>query len=74
MIHGSFGVAIFLVDGWTEVYIWLGWWAVEKNKLLKESNATTGSSHSRWLRDKKLAMETAQHYVKGSDFLVGCDY
>jgi len=60
-----FPAAMFLVDGWTEVYIWLGWWPVEKNKLLKEANATTGSSHSRWLRDKKLALETAQHYVKG---------
>ena len=56
---------MFVVDGWTDIYIWLGWWPVERNKLLKEANATTGSSHSRWLRDKKLALETAQHYVKG---------
>ena len=58
--------AIFLVDGFTEVYIWLGWWPRQDNKLLREANATTGSSHSNWLRDKKLACETAQHYIKGA--------
>ena len=57
--------AIFLLDAQYEVYVWLGWWPQEKNKLLKEHNATTGSAHARWLRDKKLALETAQHYVKG---------
>lgn len=57
---------MFLVDGYTEVYIWLGWWPQEKNQLLREANATTGSSHAHWLRDKKLALETAQHYVKGN--------
>lgn len=57
--------AIFLLDAWTEVYVWLGWWPQVQNKLLKEANATTGSAHSKWLRDKKLALETAQLYVKG---------
>ena len=36
-----------------------------KNKLLREANATTGSAHSKWLRDKKLALETAELYTKG---------
>ncbi len=63
-------VALFLVDGFYEIYIWLGWWPDQKNKLLKEANATTGSSHSKWLRDKKLALETAQNYVKGK---LSCD-
>ncbi len=57
--------AMFLVDAWTEVYVWLGWWPQIKNKLLRETNATTGSAHSKWLRDKKLALETAELYVKG---------
>ena len=57
--------AIFLVDGFTEVYVWLGWWPQQDNKLLREANATTGSQHTNWLRDKKLACETAQHYIKG---------
>ncbi len=56
---------MFLVDAWTEVYVWLGWWPQIKNKLLRETNATTGSAHSKWLRDKKLALETAELYVKG---------
>jgi len=55
------------VDAFTEIYVWLGWWPQQKNQLLREANATTGSSHTNWLRDKKLAMETAQHYVKGSE-------
>ena len=57
--------AIFLLDANYEVYVWLGWWPEEKNKLLKEANATTGSAHARWLRDKKLALQTAQKYIKG---------
>ena len=57
--------AIFLLDANYEVYVWLGWWPEEKNKLLKEANATTGSAHARWLRDKKLALQTAQNYIKG---------
>ena len=45
------------------IYIWLGWWPNQKNKLLREVNAITGSAHS---RDKKLALETALNYVKGT--------
>jgi len=62
--------AIYLLDAHYEVYIWLGWWPDQKNKLLREVNATTGSAHSRWLRDKKLALETALLYVKGTHQLV----
>ena len=32
---------------------------------MRETNITTGSAHARWLRDKKLALETAQLYAKG---------
>ena len=56
------------MDNWTELYVWFGWWPEEKNKLLREANVITGSSHSRLLRDKKLAMQTAQQYVKGEVF------
>ena len=62
--------AIYLLHAHYEVYIWLGWWPDQKNKLLREVNATTGSAHSRWLRDKKLALETALLYVKGTHQLV----
>lgn len=64
---------MYLVDAWTEVYIWLGWWPQAKNKLLREANSTTGSAHSKWLRDKKLALETAQLFVKG-DYIIMCGY
>ena len=57
--------AMFLLDANYEVYVWLGWWPEERNKLLKEANATTGSAHARWLRDKKLALQTALNYIKG---------
>lgn len=57
--------AIFLLDAHYEVYVWLGWWPEQRNKLLKEANMTAGSAHSRWLKDKKLAMETAINYAKG---------
>lgn len=57
--------AIFLVDALYEVYLWLGWWPQVQNKLLREANATTGSAHSKWFRDKKLALETVELYIKG---------
>jgi len=63
-IYSTVQPAIYLLDAHYEVYIWLGWWPDQKNKLLREVNATTGSAHSRWLRDKKLALETALLYVK----------
>ena len=59
-------IAMFLLDAFTEVYVWIGWWPVIENKLLKDANATTGSAYSRWLQDKKLALETALLYSKGT--------
>ena len=53
------------------MYVWLGWWPEEKNKLLREASATTGSAHARWLRDKKLALQTAQSYIKGMIYSIG---
>ena len=61
---------MFLLDGYTEVYVWLGWWPRQDNVLLREANATTGNSHSTWLRDKKLALETALLYVKRESLLL----
>ena len=63
--------AIFLLDAHYEVYVWLGWWPEQKNNLLREANVTTGSAHARWLRDKKLALQTAQNYVKGRSLVKG---
>lgn len=57
---------MFLLDVFTEIYVWIGWWPVIENQLLKDANATTGSAHSRWLQDKKLALETALLYSKGA--------
>ena len=59
--------AIFLVDSQRTVYVWLGWWPQECRdwSIMRETNITTGSAHARWLRDKKLALETAQLYAKG---------
>ena len=65
VLHVSLPAAMFLLDANYEVYVWLGWWPEERNKLLKEANATTGSAHARWLRDKKLALQTALNYIKG---------
>ena len=58
-------LAIFLIDAQEEVYLWLGWWPQQKNTLLQEKNSLTGSAHSRWLRDKKLALQTALNYANG---------
>ncbi len=63
---------MFLLDAQTEVYVWLGWWPQQKNKLLQEHNSTTGSAHSRWLRDKKLALQTALNYTEGLWLLSYC--
>ncbi|KAL5456970.1 hypothetical protein EMCRGX_G034199 [Ephydatia muelleri] len=63
-IYGVVQPAMFLLDVFTEIYVWIGWWPVIENQLLKDANATTGSAHSRWLQDKKLALETALLYSK----------
>lgn len=58
--------AIFLLDAYRWVYVWLGWWPEERRdwSIMRETNITTGSAHARWLRDKKLALQTAQLYAK----------
>jgi len=53
------------------VYVWFGWWWKEEkgnsNSVTAAANShTTGSRISRWLRDKQLALETAQQYAKGT--------
>lgn len=63
-IYGVVQPAMFLLDVFNEVYVWIGWWPVIENELLKEANATTGSAHSRWLQDKRLALETGLLYSK----------
>ena len=59
--------AIFLLDAYRVIYIWLGWWPQERRdwSIMRETNITTGSAQDRWLRDKKLALQTAQLYAKG---------
>ena len=59
--------AMFLLDAYRTVYVWLGWWPQERRdwSIMRETNITTGSAHARWLRDKKLALQTAQLYAKG---------
>ena len=64
-------LAIFLLDAHYEVFIWFGWWWKEdkgdENSVTATANSqTTGSLISRWLRDKQLALETAQQYAKGT--------
>ena len=62
-------LAIFLLDAHYEVFVWFGWWWKEEkdeNAITATANShTTGSRISRWLRDKQLALETAQQYAKG---------
>jgi len=61
--------AIFLLDAHYEVYVWFGWWWKDDyevaNTVATTVNSTTGSRVSRWIRDKQLALETAQQYAKG---------
>ena len=51
--------ALFIVDGYYEVYVWEGWMAED------DDDVRTGSGRQRWDRDRKLAMETALNYAKG---------
>ena len=64
-------IAIFLLDAHYEVFVWFGWWWKEErgdeNSVTATINShTTGSRISWWLRDKQLALETAQQYAKGA--------
>ena len=63
----SLSPAIFLIDAYRVVYVWLGWWPQERRdwSIMRETNITTGSAEARWMRDKKLALQTAQLYAKG---------
>ena len=66
-----FNLAIFLLDAHYEIFVWFGWWWKEEkgdeNSITATANSnTTGSRISRWLRDKQLALETAQQYAKGT--------
>jgi len=65
-----FILAIFLLDAHYEVYVWFGWWWKDDyevaNTVATTANSTTGSRVSRWIRDKQLALETAQQYAKGA--------
>jgi len=56
--------ALFIVDGYYEVYVWEGWMAED------DDDARTGSGRQRWDRDRKLAMETALNYAKGLGFSI----
>lgn len=58
-------VALFLLDACSVIYLWMGWWPEQKNKLLQEKNAFAGTASSRWARDKKLSLQTALNYAKG---------
>ena len=59
------------MDANTDIYLWMGWWPVQKNKLLQEKNAFSGLAQSRWAKDKKLALETALMYAEGRLHLCG---
>ena len=66
-----YNLAIFLLDAHYEIFLWFGWWWKEEkgdeNSITATANSnTTGSRISRWLRDKQLALETAQQYAKGA--------
>ena len=61
----KFIVALCLLDADSDVYLWMGWWPVQRNKLLQEKNAFSGLAQSRWAKDKKLALETALNYAEG---------
>ena len=53
------------MDAHSVIYLWMGWWPQQKNKLLQERNAFSGTAQSRWATDKKLALQTALNYAKG---------
>ena len=59
-------VAVFLIDGHSVIYLWFGWWPEQKNALLREKNAFSGTAFSRWAQEKKLSLQTALNYAKGN--------
>ena len=63
-------LALFLLDAHCDIYVWMGWWPQQKNKLLQEKNAFSGTAQSHWARDKKLALQTALNYAEGYTFII----
>ena len=59
MVYVLFSTALFIVDGYYDVYVWEGWMPEE------DDDVRTGSGRQRWDRDRRLAMETALNYAKG---------
>ncbi|EDV26297.1 uncharacterized protein TRIADDRAFT_54138 [Trichoplax adhaerens] len=60
-IYSAEQPAIFLVDAYHEVYLWLGWWRIVDGE---ESVARIGAADVRWIKNKKLAIETAYNYCQ----------
>ena len=59
-----------MLDVYYEVYVWFGWWPIKthssRSHVTSESLTNTGVSDTRWQGDKKLAIQTAINYVRGS--------
>lgn len=58
-----FNLAIFLVDAYHDVYLWFGWWSIPNGD---ENVTRIGAADARWIKNKKLAIETAFNYCKGT--------
>ena len=58
-----FSAALFIVDGFYDVYVWEGWMPED------DDDVRTGPGRQRWDRDRRLAMETALNYAKGLVFV-----
>ncbi|XP_019857289.1 PREDICTED: supervillin-like [Amphimedon queenslandica] len=65
-IYTAVQPAVFLIDAHSVLYLWFGWWPEQKNALLREKNAFSGTAMSRWAQEKKLSLETALNYAKES--------
>lgn len=63
-IYDAVQPTLFLLDAHSDIYVWMGWWPQQKNKLLQEKNAFSGTAQSHWARDKKLALQTALNYAE----------
>ncbi|XP_024858358.1 supervillin a isoform X4 [Kryptolebias marmoratus] len=55
-LYGASKPALFLVDNHHEVYLWQGWWPLDRE--------STGSAPIRWDSDRKCAMETVLRYCR----------
>ena len=53
--------ALFILDAYSEVYVWEGW------KPEEDDNVQTGSARRRWDKDRQLAMRSALTYAQGKD-------